>query len=366
MYATSSVPATPYAQPSNSGDSSAGSHASDRQFNESGPQVTSSNVPADFHAGTSATQAAALVGQGHFPNTDEPGVAYVNRPANTPPGAPEPTAVPRSGLHGDKDLLDYRVNSHRLNRLTPDRHGIYTEIDGSNYKTHFAKIHGNFYQVGGFDRATRTWRLLDPSSGREVFKLEKEGGQWTVKGLMPPRKTYPPGLRGRMFQALDGGIENVRQAKTQIFGNWSRGTSSSMQKLFGGGAFTPAGKARIRDGFDNTLRAMEQSKRSGGSNLSIGTNLSPYGPSAVAFDNGQIRFAPYALRTWSNANLNELMVHEHTHTGAGTHDHWYLNENLQRLPNWGGSLGRFTFNSALNNADTLARSTSVLANNQPT
>jgi len=111
---------------------------------------------------------------------------------------------------------------------------------------------------------------------------------------------------------------------------------------------------------------MEKTKRQNGRNLSTCQGSWPGGPSAQAWPStGEICFAPHALKSWRDADLNELAVHEHTHTGAYTNDNWYLKKDLGRYPNWSGYTAPFTFNNALNNADTMARATSVLANNQP-
>lgn len=368
MYATSHVPATPYAPPSDSGAYSSDSPTSSRQPNGSGPQVTSIKGPAGFRPEASDTQTVPAAANHRQPRVAGPGgIAIVNRPANMPPGAPDTTPLVTRGEDSPNvgNLSNYRVHPDHLRGLQPDRRGIYTRNNANGNKTYFAKVGGNAYQVGGFDRSTASWRVLDPKSGNPVFKLVSEGGKWKPANLAPTSKQYPQGAWGRVFRALDAGIDNVKQAKNELFGNWSSRTNASMRKLFGGGAFQPAGKARIDAGFNHTLRAMEKSKSDGGRNLSITDKFGPYGPSAAAYPNGKIEISSYAVKNWKDADLNELMVHEHTHTGAGTTDHWYLNANHERLPNWGGRVGDFTFHNAVNNADTLARSASVLNNNWP-
>jgi hypothetical protein len=267
--------------------------------------------------------------------------------------------VPRGEDSVDRsDLLNYRVPNSKLSGFNLDPNGIYVPSHAGKGKTYFTKIDGNTYKVGGFDRSNRSWRVLDPKTDRPAFNLESEGGKWT-----PTSKIYPPGLKGRMLRALDGGINNVRQAKAQLSNRWTSTTSHAMRKLFNKSSFTQQDKARIAAGFDRTLKTMEKNRREGAWNLSVSNNLGPFGPSAVAYPNGNIQFSQHALRNWRNTDLNELSVHEHTHTGAGTTDHWYLNSNLGRQPNWGGNLSPFTFNNALNNADTMARATSYLAIN---
>ncbi|RDS82123.1 hypothetical protein DWU98_08725 [Dyella monticola] len=136
-----------------------------------------------------------------------------------------------------------------------------------------------------------------------------------------------------------------------------------MDKLFNRSNFSDGDKAAIKRGFDGTLRDLEQNKREGARRLIIGYEGGPNSPSAVAFNDGTISFSRYAVNTMRPADLRELTVHEHTHTGAGTADHWYLTRNHDRFPNWGGNLSPFTFQNAVNNADTLARSSSVLESN---
>ncbi|HUB90398.1 MAG TPA: hypothetical protein VMA74_11800 [Dyella sp.] len=289
------------------------------------------------------------------PNTTGPQITRIERPAGFPPGAPEtPDMRARSDSSDLSDLFNYRVSPRNLDGLQPDRYGIFTRNNSNRTNSYFTKIDEDVYQLGGFDRQSQTWRVLDPRSGQEVatLELERKDGKW-----------LPKNLGKRMLRALDGAIENVRRAKAQIGRAWMQGTNWAMQKLFGGGAFTPQGRQRIEAGLNNTLQALEKSKREGAWNLRVGHEGGPNRPAAVAFNNGTIQFSRYALRNWSDPDLNELMVHEHTHTGAGARDHWYLNRNHDRLPNWGGGLSPFTFNNALNNADTLARSSGVLANN---
>jgi hypothetical protein len=369
MYAINHAPAARYAASLDSNAYPLGSNTSPRQPQGSGPQVVPMTTPAGFRPGTAGTQTVPGAANDHpskLARLDD-GI-IVNRPVNMPPGAPSTT--PPLVTRGEQspnagNLLNYRVNPGNLRQLQPDRNGIYTRNHAGGNKAYFAKIDGNVYQVGGFDRSTTSWRVLDPKSGNAVFKLVSEGGKWKPKELASASRQYPQGDWGRIFKSLDAGIDNVKQAKGELRGTWSNRTSSAMRKLYGGGAFLPAEKTRIEAGFNGTLRAMEKTKRQGGSNLSITNRFGPYGPSAAAHDNGKIEISSYALKNWKPDDLNELMVHEHTHTGAGTTDHWYLNAYHDRLPNWGGRLGNFTFNNAVNNADTLARSVSVLTNNWP-
>ncbi|HTV84614.1 MAG TPA: hypothetical protein VME63_04370 [Dyella sp.] len=278
------------------------------------------------------------------------------RPAGTPPGAPDtPVTRLRSG-----DLHQYRVSPNHLRGLQPDRNGIYTRTLADRSRHYFADVDGDIYRVGGFDRQSLTWQVLDPRSGKEVAPLQRTDGKWTAAAAPA---SYPRGYRGTILRALDGGIHNVILALTQVRGNWSRATSATMNTLFGRGASSEGGKARIEQGLRNTLNQMQESKRTGARNLQVGGEGGPNSPSAVAFGNGTVQFTKYTLRNWRPADLNELMVHEFTHTGAGTKDHWYLNRNNGRIPNWGGSISPLTFHNAVNNADTLARSSSVLANN---
>lgn len=288
-------------------------------------------------------------------------VVHVNRPGWLPPGAPQPRYPPfGTDDLGRADVLGrYQVSSNYLSGLQPDGNGIYTRVHRDQSRSHFAKSRGGVYQVGGFDGRTSTWRVLDPRSGREITTLERKNGEWTPI----PRPSYPPGFRGRILRALDGAIETTRQAKAQLGRNWSHATSWVMNKLFGPQASTSQGRRSIEAGLNDTLHALEASKRRGAGNLQVGFEGGPGRPSAVAFPDGTILIGQYALRNWRDADLNELMIHEHTHTGAGARDHWYLNRNNDRLPNWGNRLSPFTFGNALNNADTLARAASILNNN---
>lgn len=318
----------------------------------------SNNYDQPSYQGPYAQWASANTNPGQ-PNPAGPQIIHVERPAGLPPGAPDMRARPYSS-----DLSAYRVPPRTLHGLQPDRNGIYTRNNSDGSKSYFTRVYGNVHQIGGFDWQSVTWRMLDPRSGREVATLERKGREWVPKEqAQPPSQPVPQGLRGRILRALDSAIENVRQAKTQIHRAWTRATNWAMQKLFGPDAFTPQGRQRIEAGLNNTLHALEKSKRDGARNLRVGNEGGPNSPSAVAFNDGTIQFSRYTLRNWRDADLNELMVHEHTHTGAGTRDHWYLNRNHDRLPNWGGGLSPFTFGNALNNADTLARSSGVLANN---
>jgi hypothetical protein len=369
MYAISDAPAVRYLPPPDTDTDPLGSNTYPRQPQGSGPQVVPTMRPAGFRPGTAGTQTVPGAANNHqFKRAGLDDGIIVNRPANMPPGAPATTPLVTRAEDSPNvgNLPNYRVDPGNLGRLQPDRHGIYTRNNAGGNKTYFAKIGGNVYQVGGFDRSTTSWRVLDPKSGNAVFKLVPEGGKWKPKELASASRQYPQGAWGRVFRALDAGIDNVKQAKGELRGAWSNRTSASMRKLYGGGAFQQVGKARIEAGFDGTLRAMEKTKREGGRNLSITSRFGPYGPSAAAHADGRIEISSFSLGgNWTADDLNELMVHEHTHTGAGTTDHWYLNAHHDRLPNWRGSVGHFTFNNAVNNADTLARSTSVLINNWP-
>jgi hypothetical protein len=348
MYATNNISTTNYASPAY----------------YSGAYSSNGSAP-NGQSGAKSVQAAPIRQSGDF-RAAGPGPwapSFIERPANQPPGAPDTPVTLRS----EKNLLDYSVDPSNLRGLQPDRNGIYARVNPNQSKNYFAKVDGDTYRVGGFDRSDTSWRVLDPRSGKEVSKLQRENGKWVPKDLMPPATSYPRGAKGQMLRAVDSGIENIRLAKTQLNRNWDPRTSSAMRSLFGGGAFTPAGKVRIEAGFDKTLGAMRRTKDQGGRNLSTCPGgLWPGGPSARAWPStGEICFAPYALRSWSNADLNELAVHEHTHTGAYTNDNWYLQSNLGRYPNWSGYTAPFTFDNAVNNADTMARATSVLANNEP-
>jgi hypothetical protein len=281
---------------------------------------------------------------------------HVERPAGMPPGAPETTSTL---LRSEEDLLQYRVSPNALRGLQPDRNGIYTRTNADRSRTYFAQVDGDTYRVGGFDRQNLTWHVLDPRSGKEVVPLVRKAGKW----VMSSPKQYEPTLRGRILRALDGGIQNVRQALSQVRGTWSNATTATMNKLFGRGASSDAGKARIEYGLRRTLNEMEESKRTGARNLRVNGPGSPWEPSAFAYPDGTVYFKQYTLNNWRPADLNELMVHESTHTGARTTDNWYLNRNNDRLPNWGGRIAPLTFQNAVNNADTLARASSVLANN---
>ncbi|WP_147293172.1 hypothetical protein [Dyella monticola] len=133
-----------------------------------------------------------------------------------------------------------------------------------------------------------------------------------------------------------------------------------MSKLFGPEASTPEGRARIKQEFLATLKALLKSKDAGGADIAI-ENLRP-GAAAESRSNGIIAFAPNSAGQ-SDQALTETMVHEHTHAGAHTNDGWYLDRAGNRRPNLGGQLYPFTFDNAVNNADTVARSATALANN---
>jgi hypothetical protein len=284
-----------------------------------------------------------------------PGV-HVERPSAIPPGAPDTIATL---LRSEEDLLQYRVSPSNLRGLQPDRNGIYARTNADRSKTYFANVDGDTYRIGGFDRQNLTWRVLDPRSGKEVVQLERKGGKWVA--ALP--KQYESTHRGRILRALDAGIQNVRQALSQIHGSWSRATTTAMNKLFGRGVASEASKTRIERGLRQTLNEMEASRRTGARNLRVDGPGGPWQPSAFAYPDGTVYFTQFTLNNWRPADLNELMVHESTHTGARTTDNWYLNRNNDRLPNWGGGIAPLTFQNAVNNADTMARASSVLANN---
>lgn len=293
------------------------------------------------------------------PDPATPYVVYVNRPAGLPPGAPEPEDGGRDDL--PRDLTNYQTSRNNLLGLIPDKNGIHTRTHRNGSKSYFLEKDRNVYQVANFDQRTLSWGVLDPRSQSEVARLGLRNGQWVQMGR--PDSVYPSGFRGRILRALDGAIDNFQKAKNQLRRGWNRTTQWAMNKLYGPLASTPQGRQRIDAQLDLTLKALQKSKEQGAPNLQVGGPGGPNRPSAVAFSNGTIQISQYTLRTWRDADLSELVAHEHSHTGAGTRDNWYLDRNLNRLNNFGGWQSPFTFNHALNNADTVARSASFLANN---
>lgn len=319
-------------------------------------QITSA-TPADYsHFSHQPIDAST----GHAqPDPTTPQIVHVERPAGTPPGAPETEDRGRDDL--PRDLTNYQVPRNNLLGLTRDKNGIYTRVHRDGSKSHFLEQDGNVYRVANFDRQTTSWGVLDPWSQREATRVGLKGREWVQ--IDQPASHYPPGFRGRILRALDGAIDNIQKAKNQLGRTWNKTTQWAMNKLFGPQASTPWGRQRIEAQLDGTLKALQKSKREGASNLQIGSPGGPNSPSAVAFDNGTVQFSQYTLRTWRDADLNELMVHEHTHIGVGTRDNWYLDRNINRFNNFGGWQSPFTFGNALDNADTVARSASFLANN---
>ncbi|GGA51664.1 hypothetical protein [Dyella nitratireducens] len=294
------------------------------------------------------------------PDSTTPQIAHIERPAGFPPGAPESEDRARSDR--PRDLTNYQTSRNNLLGLTPDKNGIYTRVRRDGSKSYFLEKDRNVYQVANFDPRTTSWGVLDPWSQREITRVGLRNGEWVQ--TEQPDSQYPPGFRGRIRRALDDAIDITQRAKNQVWGTWNRITQWAMNTLYGPEASTPRGRRRIGAQLDSTLNALQRSKSRDASNLQVGGPGGPDKPSAVAFNNGTIQFSQYTLRTWRDADLNELMVHEHTHTGAGTRDGWYLDRNLNRLNNWGGWQLPFSFNNALNTADTVARGTSFLANNR--
>ncbi|HUA79377.1 MAG TPA: hypothetical protein VL997_03320 [Dyella sp.] len=134
-----------------------------------------------------------------------------------------------------------------------------------------------------------------------------------------------------------------------------------MSKLFGPEAATPAGRARIKQELLATLQALLKSKNEGGADIRI-ENLAQPKAAAEYRPDGIIAFAPKSAGE-SDQDLAETMVHEHAHAGAHAKDGWYLDRGDNPFQNLQGQLYPFTFDNAVTNADTLARSVTTLANN---
>jgi hypothetical protein len=287
---------------------------------------------------------------------------------------------------------------------------------------HFVKIGGDAYRVGGYNGTDNTWRVLGSGADDKGPLLEQaSAGEWRVAAdqqsvgsrlpdvRQPPIDPRPPGetagsptgqqrpqgshqstgtvgnrpsrqpraisneqppggasmrdmpaLRERVMQAIDTAIGNTRKALSVLGQTWSKATLAAMRALFGDLVDTEEGRNAIKRELGETLQGLEGTKAKGGSNLGF-RELGAAG--AVAYHNSdRIDFSPGSASR-AGRYLNELVVHEHAHTSAGSDDGWYLNDNFTRKPNFGGQLKPFVFANAVNNADTLAKSVTVLANN---
>lgn len=368
-----------------------------------------------YPAGRYDTQAHTTI-NGHGASTGYLLPVHVNRSE----GFPSRAAGTSTCTHEPhrQDLSRYQVDRSRLDGLQPDRNGVYTRVNHDGREEHFIDMGRNVYQVGDFDSHTSTWHVLDPKTGKAVGTLgrpDNVGTKWVWQSDLPPEVVPGPqgagGTRGaggtqggggaqrgggtqggggiqpgpgagsrrpgisqvprqvlakfsdRLMQALDKGIQTVQRALDQIDEKWSDATAQIMSKLFGPEALTPEGRKRIKQQLLATLAALQKSKSERGADIKM-EDLSGSGAAAQAHPwDGTISFDPSTVGRESDEQLAETMVHEHMHVGTETDDKWYLNPDESRRPKLDHMIYPFTFENAVDNADTVARAATTLARN---
>jgi hypothetical protein len=204
--------------------------------------------------------------------------------------------------------------------------------------------------------------------GREPWPSGADAAQ------RPSAVQRPPDLGQRLMQATQMAIGNVRLALANLHQPWSAQTQQKMFALYGGGAFTPEGRAAIGKALADTLRGLEYTASVGGANLRIydfardrpGGNRE--GAVAGKSDRGGVDFSTGYVRDSNDTVLAHLMTHELSHVYANTHDNWYLDGNFNRKPTYqtGGTVqdvpaAPFTFDNAVHNAATVENCVPVLA-----
>lgn len=292
---------------------------------------------------------------------------------------PEPSNASRTGGSGFEtplfqhapsqdrvSLFNYRTPDSNLLGLQPDQQGIYTRTDSHGNTSHFTRIEGNTYQLGNFQMQEGnrpTWGLMNPRTGGEVLRLENEGGAWRpIEPAHALNNLYATTPEGRISFANDDGIKKIERAIIRLHEPWDPRTSDAMVRLYGPGILTPEGKDAVEQQFIKTLNAIKYSRATNGADESIAWNgIDGTDAIGVSRPNGRIEFSGGAVRDLNARAFTELNIHEHTHKGASAKDQWYQSfPESGRSPNYGNHLAPFTFNNAVNNADTLTLSVRVL------
>nr|WP_311527670.1 hypothetical protein [uncultured Ralstonia sp.] len=264
-------------------------------------------------------------------------------------------------------LVNYRTPDSNLLGLQPDRQGIYTRTDSNGNTNYFTRIEGNTYQIGNFQMQggnRPTWGLINPHTGGEILRLGNESGTWRAMEFMPAPKQYAPTPDGRIAFANDDGINKIEHAIIRLHEPWDRKTTDAMVRLYGQVILTPEGKGAVAQQLQKTLNAIRYSRDANGADESIAWNgIDGTDAAGVHRPNGRIEFSGWAVRNENNREFTELNIHEHTHKGAGSKDQWYqYSPEHARRSNYGGQQAPFTFDNAVNNADTLTLSVRVLNN----
>lgn len=133
-----------------------------------------------------------------------------------------------------------------------------------------------------------------------------------------------------------------------------------LKNLFGNEVLTREGLLTLLQKFTGTLRDIDQSEAHGNNNLGIGPLSEERANAEVNLRTGMKRFSPGYVENATVDKLAETVVHEFSHTGAGTVDHWYYDFHGDRSPNFSNDAISFTFDNAVTNADTIAKATTAL------
>jgi hypothetical protein len=176
------------------------------------------------------------------------------------------------------------------------------------------------------------------------------------------RPTTP---EGRISFANDDGIKRIERAITRLHEPWDPRTTDAMVRLYGQGILAPEGRGAVEQQLIKTLNAIKYSRATRGADESIAWNgIDGTDAAGVSRPDGHIEFSGWAVQNENVRDFTELNIHEHTHKGARSQDLWYQYSPADaRRSNYGGQQAPFTFNNAVNNADTLTLSVRVLSSN---
>ncbi|GGA34746.1 hypothetical protein [Dyella nitratireducens] len=187
-------------------------------------------------------------------------------------------------------------------------------------------------------------------SGQEV-----QGGQAPVVG------PESPGDRENIMNMLNKSIGTVRNTINKIDDHLSGKKPLSpkdaehVREVYGDDGLTPEGLTAIKNTLTVTVNAMEQSLRTGASNVHFGS-VRPGASAQADLNTGQIVLSREQFAAMPEWKQTETMAHEFTHIAAFTKDNHYLDQNDNKHANLDGKFSPEPFG----NADSYARLTTHL------
>lgn len=184
-----------------------------------------------------------------------------------------------------------------------------------------------------------------------------------------------PAERDKIMKGLDIAIETTRTALEQVDRHWNSQTLAVMKTLLGPDVKSDNVRAAIKSRLEKVISGLENLRANKGKDIFIQEPGKPDGSaytlSTPSGYTGQIVFSKAALGQVDDTYVQKTLIHETLHLTAHLDDHWYIsiegNGIIRRTPHsssTNGSMPPVTSNVALDNADSVAYATLILALNK--